>query len=688
MPNSLIVLLAFLGTGFLNFLWTQEYKIDSLIEQLEKVTENDKAKIYNDLSLIYKNNDEYQKCIDNGMEALRIAEKYDDSYQKYLSFLNIASANSKIGNTEQAISYNLQALEIALELDNINYKARVYNQLGIDYMKLGDFEKSVKYYFLSLSIIEDTLPGETFEKNQKYKALVLNNIGTVYSKMENSTKALGYYEKALQIRKLQNDTDGIASCLQNIGVVYSNTGKPEKALELYNEALNILRPENNKRSNAQLILNIGIIYNDLKKQDKALKMIFEAVNKFEEIGDMTSLAVALTNLANIYLEMDKPNIALPFINKSLKISKDIKLKNSEIESYKLLSKFYVSIGDYKNGWINQSKYIELKDSINITDINKKIADTESIREIEKKEQEIEIQKIELQRKDAVLKQKTYQRNAVVTGFIMAVILIIFIFLAYRQKIISNIKLRKQQKEIEDQNTKLTELDATKNKFFSIIAHDIKSPFNSILGFSNLLFDDFDNYSEEEKKGFVKNIRNSSEETFKLLENLLDWSRSQSKSIEFKPEKLFLQKIINETIHLLQGQLENKKINFRSEISETLEVFADKNMLKTILRNLLSNAIKYSFSEGEVSLHAIIKDDFVEIKILDTGVGLRKVDINKLFRIDEKIKTKGTANETGTGLGLILCKEFVEKNNGTIWVKSPDDGNEKGSSFYFTMPVIR
>ena len=239
------------------------------------------------------------------------------------------------------------------------------------------------------------------------------------------------------------------------------------------------------------------------------------------------------------------------------------------------------------------------------------------------------------------------------------------------------KVSLRTKELQDLNT-------TKDKFFSIIAHDLKNPFNTLMGFSELLTENFDSFSTEKIKEYIGIIFDTSKNSYALLENLLEWSRSQTGRIQVTPEKFNLYKIVNENISLLESQATKKQINLRNILSETLEAFADENMINTVIRNLISNAIKYTPIEGSIQIESKTKENAVILTITDSGVGISEENIPKLFRLDQNYSTNGTANETGTGLGLILCAEFIAKNKGKIWVESELN---KGSSFSIQLPVI-
>ncbi len=241
----------------------------------------------------------------------------------------------------------------------------------------------------------------------------------------------------------------------------------------------------------------------------------------------------------------------------------------------------------------------------------------------------------------------------------------------------------QSEEMLKTNEQLSHLNATKDKLFSIIAHDLRNPFNAVFGFSELLIKKIKTLPHEKVLRYLGLIYTASRSGNSLLENLLQWSRSQTGRIAFDPVRLNLLEIAEEVVNLMEGDAERKNISIQQLIDQDIIVFADENMLKTIFRNLISNAIKFCNENGTVTLNYGIVGKKVEVTIADTGVGIPPENQSKLFKIEKTVTTKGTANETGTGLGLIICKEFIDKHNGKIWVESEID---KGSKFIFTLPL--
>ncbi len=300
---------------------------------------------------------------------------------------------------------------------------------------------------------------------------------------------------------------------------------------------------------------------------------------------------------------------------------------------------------------------------------------------------------------AVLKTKPYVLLTPNTVF--AINLIIFFILAvdhsklYHLALNSSKKLEKLNQELEnlvDKRTqktieyanKLEEANNTKDKFFSIIAHDLKNPFNTLIGYSDILKSDFREYGQDEIFQHLNVIYDTSVNGYNLLENLLKWSQSQTNKLLFEPSKINLHEIVQMCIEDNENQSQFKDIDVINDIPEAFHIVADENLLKTVLRNLINNAVKFTHRNGMISIGCKKDKEVVEVYVKDTGIGMSNNEKQKIFKIDTVNSKPGTEKEKGSGLGLILCKEFVEKHGGTIWVESQPN---QGSIFKFTIPKI-
>ena len=268
-------------------------------------------------------------------------------------------------------------------------------------------------------------------------------------------------------------------------------------------------------------------------------------------------------------------------------------------------------------------------------------------------------------------------------FIILFLFIFFLFFISRERRLNNRRIQ-LEKLVEAKTIELKELNASKDKFFSIIAHDLKNPFSTIIGFSELLREHLDKGIDTKPKEYARAIQSAALQTFRLLENLLEWAYTQRGKISFNPEKINLEDLIYEELEVLSETAASKGIELRCIIPENLNmnIFADKNMIRTIIRNLISNAIKFTNRKGQVILNASTDDGIVKISVADNGIGMTPDTLSKLFKIDANLSTRGTEDEKGTGLGLCLCRDFVEKHHGKISVESTP-GN--GSIFRISLP---
>lgn len=241
-----------------------------------------------------------------------------------------------------------------------------------------------------------------------------------------------------------------------------------------------------------------------------------------------------------------------------------------------------------------------------------------------------------------------------------------------------------EEALKESEVRLRELNATKDRFFSIIAHDLRNPLGNLKDVTKLLHESYKDFSEIERIEFLDLMKESSKNIYSLLENLLDWSRAQRGVLKFNPSEFNLKLLVSDVIKLFKPTAENKSINIECNINGAISINADINMLHTIFRNLISNALKFTKENGAIVINVESIDDMIKCSVIDNGVGMPIETIEKLFRIDASITSLGTNNESGTGLGLILCKELIEKHNGKIWVESIEG---KGSTFYFTLPKI-
>ena len=244
------------------------------------------------------------------------------------------------------------------------------------------------------------------------------------------------------------------------------------------------------------------------------------------------------------------------------------------------------------------------------------------------------------------------------------------------------ELRILNADISKSEAQLKKVVSTKDKFFSIISHDLRSPFTSMLGVLQMLTGDFDTLEKQEMRELIESLQNSVQNVYKLLSNLLEWASIQTGRIKKNPEAINLHELVGNIVSLYEG---SKGIMFLNQVNENVFAFADKYMIDTVIRNLISNALKFSYETGKIIIKTKPADDMVIVSIRDEGIGISGKDVDDIFKIDKPVTRPGTSQESGTGLGLVLCKEFIENNKGKIWFESAEG---KGSTFYFSVPVYK
>ncbi len=702
-------------------------KIDSLEHILYdalnyNLSSKDKINICLQLADLYSPKS-HEKQVEYGARSLILSEELGDNQLIVPSLKILANGYFKLDKYEKSIEYNTRLYNINNSENNEIEAAQALVNIGRSYFGWSKYPEAKDYYERALDIYKKNQYFEgvatalrgianvlghwgeyeealTYNQealnfweeigNEEEIAASYNNMGMLYLELGNCDNAFDYFNKSLDIYQRLGSSSDILNLTLHLGDIYLQQQQYNKALEYYIKAQDIGKEVNNKKLKSIILSNIGEAYNKKGDYNKALQYQNQALKLKEEIGDKRRLSITYTELGSIYNNIGEYDKALFYLNKGLDAATEISFKYQLNKCYKNLSDVYKNIGNYKKAYDFFQLYISGKEKINSEDSKQKIAELQAKYQVEKKDKENE-----RLRHSELLNKVQIRNQQLIIGFVLFILLGSFILSIvfhsrYQQNQKLNIQLSLKNKEIEEQqknveklNTDLQESNAAKDKFFSIVAHDLKNPFNSLLVLTGLLIDDYDTLTEEERKQFIDQIKNSAENTYMLLQNLLEWASTQLGKTVIVKENIDISRISNEVITILRPIAKNKKITIGSDIPEKTFAFADKNMISTIFLNLLSNAVKFTPRDGEVRVRSIASNAHLEIQVADSGVGISSDNIKKLFRLDQKLQTAGTDKEKGTGLGLILCKEFVDKNNGKIWVESEEG---KGSSFFFSLPV--
>jgi signal transduction histidine kinase len=477
--------------------------------------------------------------------------------------------------------------------------------------------------------------------------------------------------------------------MNNIGSLYIARKDFDKAREYILKAYEIAKEINDDKSILIALNNLGEISNSTRQYDQALEYLMQARVIAETRKDYNSMATILLNIGISYMKKGQPEKSISFFTESLKYADAINSINTKRDLYKNLYTLYKDGNNILKSLEFLELYTEANDSINSEESRLKIKELEINYNAENFRNEIELLK-----KDNEINKLSLNRQRI--GIISLIIILALSGIIWfinsqrtRLKRETNKLLTQKNKELEatlkklkESEISLKELNATKDKFFSIIGHDLRNPLNALLGFSELISNSSREYTREEIRKYNKIINDSARNIHQLIENLLEWSRSQSGNIDFSPKRHNLQPIIKDIQNIFSIQLEKKNITIHNYIPDEMMVYADKNLLSTILRNLVNNSIKFTPSGGYISLSAERSNGQVSISISDTGIGMTRDQVSNLFQLDNHLTKIGTSQEPGTGLGLILCKEFIDIHKGSIHVESEP---AKGSTFRFSLP---
>ncbi len=580
---------------------------------------------------------------------------------------------------EKAIANRLQLLGLVKNEAEDEILIAIYHDLAKAYQRQNDYSNSIQYSLKELRLKEKTGNTEDIE-GFHFK------IAQIYAMDYQFEKSKEHIRIALSIAEEQNDFMSQAKAFTNMANIFSKQSMTDSSIYYYKRTLNIVVSKNLAISLGLVYNNLGLAYKEIGDNDNALKYCRLALDEKIKTKD-NNIFFPLTSIAEIYLDKGILDKAFEYAERAKLIALNSKNPIQLSGTYKLYYDLYREKEDYKLALENYQNFIELSDSLSNQKTKKVIAELEIKYQADKKEHE-----------RSLLEQKNIiQRNYFIAFAVMFLLLLFFIYTKYINKKRANDELQSKNDKINQQHKQLEEAlselrekekglieaNITKDKFFSIIAHDLKNPLHAIVLSSDLLLNRFKSMTGEQLVELINSINKAGIHLSTLLENLLTWARAQSNKINIAPENLKLFNIINSVIELQEVNADEKQIEILNEIDSSLIVYFDKNMLKTVLRNLLSNAIKFSFKSSSITLSAKKIDNIVEFKITDSGIGMKKEDIHKLFRIDVHHSTKGTNSETGTGLGLLLCKDFIELNGGSISVESE---YEVGTTFTIQMPT--
>ncbi len=622
----------------------------------------------------------YQKAIAHYKITL---ERTNNPELKSISLRDISLSLIYIDKPDEARQYLEESIQIFKEIGDLYGLTLAYINYGMIESRNENFLEALSHYQEALKLSNET--NSLFNKS-----LILNNLGVINEKLEMKSIALSNYEQALEIVTDLGRDNLSALYINNIANIYIEQEKYDEALDFIDKGLTISSESGDKRTKVFLYTNKGKAYLETGKLDTSIVYFNEAFKLANEIGVMDNILDVNIGLGTAYYQKGNFNKALSLLTTVITKAKEVDDKEIIKEASEIKAKIYHAKSEFKKAYACIKLSNEMADSLSRSKIVKQFTQMEMQYEFDEQKHKADLnqQKINLENNQRLERQKLLL-IFLILGFIMIVPLLIIIFRNYKhkQKLYLQLgrnfnKIKDQKLVIEEKNNDLEELNATKDKLFSIIAHDLKSPFNIILGFSEQLSDQYEKLTEDKRKHYIEEINISSNKAFKLLNNLLTWSRSQGGGIEINKTKHELSNFIKESIEVYLTMAMRKSLEVNNEIPEGMSVSMDELTMKAVFGNLFNNAIKFTPKGGSITFSAKPHVHYTEINIEDTGVGIPRNKIKKLFKVSKNISTAGTNNEKGTGLGLVICHDFVTKNDGIINVRSRTG---KGSKFTIILP---
>jgi signal transduction histidine kinase len=613
-------------------------KIERLKSELTRTTSDTaEIEILLTLAMTYEG---YQmdSAMAYALETLEKSERINYTKGRADAMLHIGRLKRDQNKEVEALNHMFDALKLYREIgDNVQI-ANSLNDISIIYANSGDFKNSLNYFKQALEIFRQT--GD--EKGESY---ALNNIGIIYQEMKDEASAKDYFIQSLNIKIKRKDLYGISRGYTNLGSIAENNKAWDEAMRYYEKADSIYLLTNDKQVQGPNNLAMARVKQNEGKFAEARKLALRAFEISKEINELSTMS----RCSKFIAELDE------------------------------------KAGNYKSSLAYQKIYNQLADSLNNKNHKATLEELKGKFNVEEKEREIALLK-----KDKELHAAMARNNALVTytlsGSIIFLLLILgLIYYAYRTTKTARDSLANKNKEIEQQKDDLDKLNKDKDRFFSILSHDLRSPLNSLKGLSYLLFNHADMLTADETKDIKKKVDTSLDNLTELINNILEWSMTTSKKRMWTFDKLNTSTLIQKNISLYQSIAESKGVRLVHPDGDDIFGYADFQAIDTVIRNLISNSIKFSHPHSDVTVKTAIDGNTVLISVQDQGIGMPADIQEKLFTMNNSKTQAGTKNEKGTGIGLLLCKELMKENNGDIAVKSSPG---EGSEFFVSFPVFK
>jgi signal transduction histidine kinase len=625
----------------------------------------------------------FSKSLSYAKEALALAEKTNQPHIKYRANQRLSFAYLLEGNYTDALKYETIALQLALSTADSISMGLSHSNIGNLYFEIGEYDESYFYLTQAYRILQRTARTRT---DTLYMNIALHNVGRVFKELGQFETALKHLRLSQKISREIDDADGEPYSTDEIGDVKLRMKEYDSALQYFTITLAEIRhlikhdPRTSVRElKPKTLLKVANIYAIKGDYDKAFLYYDSTIQIHELTGNKFGIAEVELGRGNVFLKQNRTDEAHQALKHALTLAQEINARVLEISAHQQLAQVWEQKGDYKKSLEYFKQYKVLEDSLFSNEMQQRLLRDQIRFETESRDDRIAaLTRAEEFQKSEARKQE-FIRNILVVVVALTAILLFTVYRSGQRRKQINLLLLQHQEDMENRSAELEQLNKVKDKFFSIISHDLRAPINGLAGLMDLM--DKGAVAPHELPLVIKELRTKLDHTRALMNNLLDWTVVQMDKMGLTPAPIDIHKIVQDNIDLL-GSVQEKKINMVNNIPEKTTGYADNNTINLVFRNLINNAIKFTNDGGTITLDAEDKGKEWLVSVKDNGIGMNAEIQNRLFDKINPYSTRGTANEKGTGLGLLLCKEFVEKNGGRIWVESEET---KGSTFWFTIP---
>jgi len=655
-------------------------QIDSLKGLLEKAEGKQKIKLLIKIGyfLSSENPNEAIKFLD---EAIQLSDQTNNKWSKADALFNKGVAFWHLGEISQSDKYYEEAIKIYEEFNDSLSLIKVFNSQAINHQMKGNVDLAFETFLRSLD----------YAKKIGDKPTILNtliNIGVMYDNNQDLEKCLKYYYEALQYAD-DADKASLALLQSYIAEVYLTLKNNEKAEEYLKNAVKNSKLSNDTNSLIWAYSSLGKIELDKKNFSVAENYFKESLSLAQKTEFKLEIIHALTDLGKFYNSINNFSQAEKNLNEALRLGNEINSLSDLNLIYGELSSLYYKKQEFKRAYDYHEKYKLYSDSLFVLSNSEKLLELQTKQELRQKERETEllVNENELQKKII-----SSQKIIALVISLLAIVSIIFVWVLLRNRnkilqakdllIKKNEEIENNRIEISEKNEVLAGLNATKDKFFSIIAHDLRNPIAAFVNISELLELEYDRMSDDDKIEIINQMNSSSKNLMMLLENLLTWARLSNNKIDVYPENLLIKDVLESAIHPYLQSAQNKKIKINIDVPDGLTIDTDRFILQTIVGNLVNNAIKFSNQHSEINVSLLTVNGTHNLVVKDHGIGIEESQLRNIFLLGKISTGRGTMGEGGTGLGLVLVKELVEKLNWSIEVRSK--GNA-GSEFIVIIP---